>query len=532
MKRTAFFLVFLLLVGCNPPQTEQDSQPLRVGTRRAPDSLHPYVTTTYEGEVIAARLYPTLFRELPIIKQGVPQLEPVLVDSYEILDGGREIQITLKDGLVWSDGKPLKVNDVIYSFSVQIDHQVGWFSRDRKQHIQSIEAVGENTLSARFKRQSPFNLLDLNEGFIIPEHFFGPIPVGDWKRAWGEDLVVFGPYKPTGTSDGERLVLRSLREGVPDLGFAFVRERETLYQLLISGDLDYAWPLPADRLVDIEENLQSALYNEMGFSFLGFNPIDPAAIKDADVNSFLDLKNLKEQSPHPIFGDTRVRRAIAHSVDRARHAKHFLGKWGSVPINPWQMGINSSSSNRSAERFDVDLAGRLLEEAGWKLEGDLRVRDGKPLQFTVICNISKGIREQYLLAVQQDLRAVGIIMDIDLQEAARYSQNCMERNFDAMYGAYRISSRPDHADMFHSSAMLNFTSWIEADEALEKVRDAPTVADVVSNVSALEDLFHEQMPFLILFSRTMIAASGKDLKTQGNYLDPLYEVDVWKRQSR
>ena len=530
MKRTSLFLFIFVIFGCKAPVPEL--QPLRfsIGTRQAPDSLHPYITTSSIGAVIASRLYPTLFREAPEFVNGVPLLKPMLVENYEILEDGLRIRLKLKANLHWSDGAPLTAEDVVYTYSVQINPAVAWLDSNRKTHISALVAESELTLVADFSRKSPYNLLDLNEGFIIPKHFFEPIPVEQWTRAWGEDLVVFGPYKPVSPGDSESLVLKSLQEGRPDLGFAFVRERETLYQLLLSGKLDYAWPLPIDRRQDVIANLKADVYNDMGFAFIAFNPIQADALQDVDLFDRDTLERLKTEKPHPLFGDVNVRRALVFAVNRQAHLKRFWDTWSLVPANPWQTGLSPFPTSQIAEGYDPAEAGRLLDNAGWKLDGEIRKRGDQPFSFKVLCNLNKGIREQYLLAVQQDLKELGVQMEIEMQEGQRYQENCMARQFDAMYGEYRVSSRPDSSDMLHTSSYLNFASWTAADEALEKVRDAPSVGEVAAGIGSLETLFHEQLPFMTLFSRTMVAGSGKDIVSLGNHLDALYGVESWQRK--
>lgn len=517
----------MALFSCRAPETVTQPQVLRIGTRSAPDSLHPYVTTSLEGEMVAARLFPTLFRELPEPVQGVPKLEPLLVANYAFYERGRRVRIQLKSGLHWSDGRSLTADDVAFTFKVQTDPALGWLGADRKQGIESVVASNPTTLMVRFRQNSPFNLLDLNEGCIIPKHVFQALPYDQWKKNWGKEMVVYGPYRVGATVTAEKLLLEPLDASLPRLGFAFVRERETLLQMLVRGELDYAWPLPAENIPDLV-NLKAVVYNDLGFAFLGFNPIAPAALAKVDLSDRDLLERLHTESPHPIFGDARVRKALVMAVRREDLVKRFLGEHGVVPSDPWQTGMNWYPLRHAAEPFDFARAGALLDEAGWPLVGETRMRDGKPLTFKVLCYAGKGLREQFLLSIQQDLRDIGVGMEIEIEDGERYGKRCLQRNFDACFAEYKIGTRPDRTDLLHSSSPYNFTSWIAADEALEIVRDATDALAMEAGIARLEDLFHEQMPFMMLYSRIMVAGASQRLQGQGNHLDPLYNVHTWK----
>ena len=135
--------------------------------RGAPDTFNPYMTTNLHGEAIAARLFPTLMKE-GSMEQGYPSLKPYLAKSFS--DNGLKTTITLNEGLTWSDGTPITANDVLYTYQLQINEEVAWLNSDRKQNIAEMVVDNDHQLTVTFKGPSPFNHLDLNEGFIIPAH--------------------------------------------------------------------------------------------------------------------------------------------------------------------------------------------------------------------------------------------------------------------------------------------------------------------------------------------------------------------------
>lgn len=58
----------------------------------------------------------SVFRSLLLTDSSFSTVEPELAESYSVSNDGLTYSITLKDNLFWSDGYPLTVDDVVFSF--------------------------------------------------------------------------------------------------------------------------------------------------------------------------------------------------------------------------------------------------------------------------------------------------------------------------------------------------------------------------------------------------------------------------------
>jgi len=501
--------------------------------RRAPDSLNPYLSARLEGELVAFRLYPRLFVESPPKSSGLPPLKPYLVARHEWQDDGLTLAIELKSDLTWSDGEALTTADVAYTFTLQKDPDLGWISSDRKANIERWRVVDDLNLEIRFKSQSTFNLLDLNEGVIVPEHFFGQWQPSEWlDMAWDQDMVVYGPYRVDTWVPDERLVLKGLDQSmVPTLGLAFVRDRDALFRLVENGELDYTVGLPVARIPDLKALAKPIVFPDLTFAFIGWNPLEPGAFEEADPQDLSALGDLLQNRPHPIFGDPSVRRAMTHAIRRETHLANLWHGVGALPANPWQAGLPYRKSTIAPLDYDPQKAGELLDEAGWVLKDGLRQRDGAVFEFNVVCNVGSPIREAYLLAVQKDLRELGIQMEIEMMEAGLYIQACSTRNFDAMFGSFRTGTRPDLSSLYSGQEALggfNFCSWIGQDEHLEGVHLAKDLAALEASIQSLEEAFFRDQPLTMLYRGMNVGASSRDdLDVRANALDYLFEIEQW-----
>ena len=529
-----FSLLFLVVcAACNTPPEAPQLERLRIGMRRAPDSLNPYVSTRLEGELIAFRLYPKLFIESPPKSEGLPVLQPFLLANHQWREDGLTLELELKKGLTWSDGEPLTSADLDYTFSIQKDGELGWVSSGRKENVQGWQILDDHRLEVQFKRQSAFNLLDLNEGVVVPRHFYGQWPTKEWiEMEWDRELVVYGPYQVDAWVPDERLVLKGLgKNPAPTLGLAFVRDRDALFRLVESGELDYAIGLPIHRIPDLKDLAKPIVFPDLTFAFIGWNPLLPGAFEQSPPDDLDTLRQLLQSKPHPIFGDSSVRRALTHAIRRESHLNNLWHGLGALPANPWQAGLPYRKSTIEPLSYDPQKAAELLEKAGWILVDGIRQRDGKPFQFKVICNTGSPIREAYLLAIQEDLRAIGIHMEIDMMEAGRYIQACSTRNFDAMFGSFRTGTRPDLSSLYGDEEAVNgynFCSWIGQDSLLERVHLAKDLAELETSLRGLEEAFFRDQPLTMLYRGMNVGSSSRqDLAIKANPLDYFFEIERW-----
>lgn len=51
--------------------------------------------------------------------------EPYFAETWESLNGGRDLRFTLRNNIFWSDGKPITADDCVFSFSLYRDPAVG-----------------------------------------------------------------------------------------------------------------------------------------------------------------------------------------------------------------------------------------------------------------------------------------------------------------------------------------------------------------------------------------------------------------------
>jgi peptide/nickel transport system substrate-binding protein len=100
--------------------------------------------------------------------------------------------------------------------------------------------------------------------------------------------------------------------------------------------------------------------------------------------------------------------------------------------------------------FDPVRARALLDSAGWTADaGDgIRRRQGRPLAFTLVTQAGYAIRENVAQAIQQQLRAIGVDVRVELQDGTALSAIWFEGRFEAMLHWWQMPSDPELTTFF------------------------------------------------------------------------------------
>jgi peptide/nickel transport system substrate-binding protein len=116
--------------------------------------------------------------------------------------------------------------------------------------------------------------------------------------------------------------------------------------------------------------------------------------------------------------DVKVRQAIAMAIDRTAIARALLGPLG-INVQPLnnhifmsnQLGYRDNSGD--VGKYDPAKAKDILDAAGWKLDGNVRKKDGRPLEITCVIPTAVATSRQESELIQNMLGQVGVTMRID-----------------------------------------------------------------------------------------------------------------------
>lgn len=166
----------LILAGCRQaddigaiPDEPVTGGILQYGTDVQPVSggIDPYVANSFAGQNIIVQIYESL-----LTKSDDGELQPGLAESWEQVDP-TTYRFTLRDGVTFSDGSPLTIDDVVFSFETMRDSGAGQAAYLTA--METVTAVDERTVEFRLSHPSRtfLNLVAAEAlGVIVSEDWY------------------------------------------------------------------------------------------------------------------------------------------------------------------------------------------------------------------------------------------------------------------------------------------------------------------------------------------------------------------------
>ncbi len=305
-----------------------------------PPGLDP---TTATSAAIPRVVYSNVLEGLVKIDRD-GKIVPALAKDYKISKDGKEYTFVLKKGVKFHDGKPFDAEDVKFTFERLMDPKTTTAHPEYYKDIDLVQVVDPYTVKIKIKNVNSMFLFNLArpDSMIVNKQAVDKIksaPVGT------------GPFKLVEWARGDHITLTKFedyhKKGIPYLDkvtFKFIGDPSAQIASLKAGDID---------VIAYDVSPENALLIEKDPKFKVLNGYTTTKV-------ILSTNNSKKP-----FNDIRVRRAMAHAIDRSPLIKGAMSGYG-VPIgshmdpgNPYYIDLTS------VYPYDPERAKRLLTEAGY-----------------------------------------------------------------------------------------------------------------------------------------------------------------------
>lgn len=476
------------------------------------------------------QLFLSLLREQPDWAEHPPTLAPELAESWRLADDGRTLTFRLRADALWSDGEPVTAEDVRFTWQAQVSPAIAWPYAQSKGTITAVEALDPRTVRFRFRAGYPFQVIDANDGHLLPAHAWRALPFEQWRRAepwFRERLVVDGPFRLAAWRPGSELVLErnpqaphAPRAPRPEPGFErvvfrVVPDPAALVERLLAGEIDFydgLSPLDAER-VQASPRLRVVAGASRQFDYIGWNT---------------------RRAP---FDDPEVRRALTLAIDRQALVDTLWRGFARVAAGPVPAGVWARDPALAPWPYDPDQARALLARRGFAdHDGDgVLDRDGRPLRFELTTNVGNRLRSDAAVLIRDQLRRVGV----DVEPRALELQALIERNrtgdFDATISGWAIDTTLDLRPYFHSAEIAdgqNFVAYrnAELDRALDGARGEPDLASARPLLVRVQRILHQEQPYTFLWEPRRLVAVARDLEgVEVTHLSALGTLARWSR---
>lgn len=482
-----------------------------------PATLNPITATDAYASNINDYIYESLLKR----DEKTLELVPVLAESWEISDDHLIYLFRLKKNVKWQDGHPFTAKDILFSFERIRDPKVdSAHLRNYYQDIEKLEIIDDYTV--RYHYRIPyFRALEFCGGIpIVPAHLFKP--EDDFNQhPIGRQPVGTGPYKLLHWDTGKEIVLvrnEDYWSDKPNLNrivFKIITDNTVALQVLKQGGLDLMGLRPIQWVKQtqskrFEENFQKLKYYLPSYSYIGWN------------------------MRRPLFSDRKVRTAMTMLLDRETILQKVLFGLGTVVTGTFY--INSPDYDQSIKPYPYDPAAalELLKAAGWEdHDGDhILDKDGAPFAFEFLISAGSKFGEQLATIFQENLKQVGIRMEIRKMEWAVFIQRIEERNFDACTMGWSLSWESDPFQLWHSSQAEKGSNFVgfkneEADRIIEEARREFNPLRRKQLYHRFHKILHEEQPYTFLFTTEALVAVSRRFQNVHVYPMGLAPREWW-----
>lgn len=436
--------------------------------------------------------------------------EPALAESWKLSDGGRTITFRLRAGLKFSDGAPLTAADVARTFNAALDPKnaapVGDTFRSEQGDPQA-RAISPLEVAIRYPQPKP----DIDRLFdslsIVPATTAalpasaGPFFVAEYKPGDYVRLVRNPSYWKHPNLDSIRIDIQS--------------NREIELTRFLRGELHLINKVEPENFDRIAKEKPAAARNlgaSLDSEYIFFNQ-----------SSSPSLPEWKRKW----FTSAVFRRAVSASIHRddiARVVYRGHAHPAAGPVSPSNHFWFDAALKPLA--FDSQAALRDLAKEGFTLrDGVLRDRDGHAVEFSLVTNSGSRPREAMAAIVQDDLRRIGIqvnIVTLDFGSLVERISKTMQ--FEACLIGFAnvevdpaqemniwLSSRPQHP--WWPSEKSPATPWEARVDQLELLQASePSRALRKKAFDEFQRIVVEQSPIIYLVNADYLAAVSPSLK--------------------
>ncbi|WP_442948147.1 ABC transporter substrate-binding protein [Nostoc sp.] len=426
----------LILTACNP--TSFKSAAAQV-PQLVSAILSDPKTFNYPLSQESPNVFPLIYEGLITQNPITAKVEPALAESWQISDDKLKIVFTLREGLKWSDGQPLTVDDVVFTYNdIYLNEAIPTDVRDalrigESRKLPTVRKVDERRVE--FSVPEPFRPFLLSTGSpILPAHVLQKsIKTKDqdgkptFLTKWGVDtpvneIIVNGPYKIDRYDTSQRVVFRrnpyywrkdaqgNSQPYIEQVIWQIVESTDTSLLQFRSGGLDTVAVSPDYfSLLKVQEK-------QGNFKIYNGGPTSSTSFVWFNLNKGKrDGKPLLDPVKSGWFNNVQFRQAVAYAIDRQTMINNTfrgLGVAQDSPISVQSPYYLSPKEGLKVYDYNLQKAKELLLKAGFKYNNNQLVdAEGNRVRFSLLTNAGNKIREAMGSQIKQDLSKIGIQVD-------------------------------------------------------------------------------------------------------------------------
>ncbi len=526
----------VILAGCSGGTKTEDPKPAETsgsteGTK-APEG--PQVGGTYIRSTIgdAAILLPILTQDTsssdvstlvfdPLLSlDDKLNLIPAFAESYTV-DQDKIYTFKLAQGVTFHDGKPATCADQKFSFEAMSHPKYqgvrfgdflavkGWQElSDAYDAIdKDVEDKKIDEAQADAKKLEAWNNFWKTGGMTCVDDNTFKVELTEPSAPFIFDVAVYGPM-PKHLLEADIADLKASKYATAPIGTGgmkfveWVKDDHILLERNPDWKLGYAkHPTWIEKVLfkvvpDAQANMVALETGDVHLSSIQADSWDrfKAEVKHVNLHEYPQLAYtyMGYNLQNPMFSDRAVRQAITTAIPRQEIVdKLYLGH-GAIANTHGSPALWSYDPNVTVFNYDPDKAGKMLDEAGWKVGADgIREKDGQKFKFEIATNNGNKYREQSAVIIQQALKKIGIEVSVNLMEWNAFLEYVDSDKKQAYILGWSLGADPDPYSIFHSQGGFNMMHGYNNPKVDELIMQGKAVTDMEKRKKIYQELGEE-----------------------------------------
>jgi microcin C transport system substrate-binding protein len=394
----------------------------------------------------------------------------LLAESIEAPDDRSWVAFTLRPQAVWHDGKPITVDDVIFSFEI-LKTKGHPFYRAYYASVEKAEKIGERKIKFSFaggvNRELPLIMGQLP---VLPKHYWEG---KNFEATTLEIPLGSGPYKIASFEPGRSVVLQRVKDywgkDLPinigqdnwdSIRYDYYRDTTVALEAFKAGNYDYR-----------NENSAKQWATAYDIPQVNDGRIKKELIPDERTQG---MQGFVFNIRRDIFKERAVRQALAYAFDfewtnktlfygqYTRTKSYFAGgelastgvpagaeleileKYrGQVPEEVFTTAYEPPSTDGSGNnRANLRKGLEILKGAGWAVQGGTltNTASGAAMEFEILLN--DPVFERICQPLVQNFERLGVRARIRIVDTAQYQNRIDEFDFDVIVATFGQSESP------------------------------------------------------------------------------------------
>ncbi|WP_420870793.1 extracellular solute-binding protein [Donghicola mangrovi] len=396
----------------------------------------------------------------------------LIAETIETAPDRSWVEFTLRDGVTFSDGTPLTVEDVMWSYETlgTIGHPryLGTWSK-----VAKMEQTGDRKIKFTFNTDNPELALLIGMRPILKKAQFADVPFDQagisvipiTTAPYVIDSYEAGRYVSLKRNEnywGKDLPLRRGTNNADELRMEFYGDESVMFEAFKAGELnafresngqkwDTVYDFPAVQRGDVVKS-EIPHQRPSGITGLAMNirkaPFDDWRVREAMMLAFnfefinTALNGGKQQRITSYFSNSML--SMDHGPATGK-VLDYLNKYQDAllpgAIDGYDLPVSDGSERN---RSNLRKAAALLEEAGWTVgpNGQLTDAEGAPFSFDILLRQGssevQGISDIFI----KHLESLGIKATVTVVDAAQYTQRTDAFDYDMTYYRRGVSLSP------------------------------------------------------------------------------------------